>query len=116
LKSRLRQRDCPRSGAGRRGIAIRIALGAQSRGVIAMILRESIGLVAAGLAAGLAAGGALAYVGSRLAATRLYGVSAEDPLTLTAATATLLVVALVAAYVPARRASRVDPMTALHNM
>jgi predicted permease len=93
-------------------IAIRIALGAQSRGVIAMILRESIGLVAAGLAVG----GALAYFGSRLVATRLYGVSTQDPVTLTAATATLLVVALAAAYVPARRASRVDPMAALHHM
>jgi ABC-type antimicrobial peptide transport system permease subunit len=91
-------------------IAIRIALGAQSRGIIAMILRETAALVVAGLLLG----GVLAYGGSHMIASRLYGVAAQDPLTLTTATAMLLVVALVAAYLPARRASRVDPMAALH--
>ena len=47
-------------------------------------------------------------------ASRLYGVAPEDPLTLTLATGTLLVVAFAAAYLPARRASRLDPMAALH--
>ncbi len=91
-------------------IAIRIALGAQPGGVVAMILRESLWLVAAGLAVG----GVLASLTPRLMASRLYGVAPEDPLTLTLATGTLLAVALAAAYLPARRASRLDPMAALH--
>ena len=91
-------------------IAIRIALGAQPGGVVAMILRESLWLVAAGLAVG----GVLASLTPRLMASRLYGVAPEDPLTLTLATGTLLVVALAAVYLPARRASRLDPMAALH--
>jgi predicted permease len=92
-------------------IAIRIALGAPPARVIGMILRET-GHVVAG---GLLAGGALAYAGSRLIGSRLYGVAPEDPLTLAAATGLLLLVALSAAYLPARRASRVDPMLALHS-
>ena len=91
-------------------IAIRMALGAQSRGIVAMILRETAGL----LVAGLVVGSALAYVGSRMIANRLYGVAPQDPLTLTLATGVLLFVALIAAYLPARRASRVDPTAALH--
>jgi len=93
-------------------IAIRMALGAHSRGIIAMILRETAGL----LVAGLLVGSALAYVGSRMIASRLYGVAPQDPLTLTLATGVLLFVALIATYLPARRASRVDPMTALHQV
>lgn len=93
-------------------IAIRMALGAQSRGIIAMILRETGGLVVAGLLVG----SALAHVGSRLIASRLYHVAPQDPLTLTLAAGLLLLVALMAAYLPARRASRVEPMTALHQV
>jgi len=93
-------------------IAIRMALGAHSRGIIAMILRETAGLIVAGLLVG----SALASVGSRMLASRLYGVAPQDPLTLTLATGALLLVALLAAYLPARRASRVDPMTALHQV
>lgn len=90
-------------------IAIRIALGAQSRRVVSMILGETIGLVLAGLALG----GGLAYAVSRLVDSRLYGVAPQDPLTLAVATVLLLAVALGAAYVPARRASKLDPMVAL---
>ena len=90
-------------------IAIRIALGAQPGRVISMILRETIGLVSAGLALG----GGLAYAASRLIDSRLYGVAPQDPLTLALATGLLLLVALSAAYVPAQRASRLDPMAAL---
>jgi predicted permease len=93
-----------------REIAIRIALGAQSRGIVGMILRETAWLVAAGLIAG----GALTFYGSRLIGGLLYDVAPEDPLTVTLATSVLLVVALVAAYLPARRASRLHPMPALH--
>ncbi|HTM25563.1 MAG TPA: ABC transporter permease [Vicinamibacterales bacterium] len=90
-------------------IAVRMALGAQRRRVIGMILRETSGVVAMGLILG----GALAYGASRLIGSRLYGVEPQDPLTVTAATALLLSVALSAAYLPARRASRLDPMVAL---
>jgi predicted permease len=90
-------------------IAIRVALGAQARRVITMILRETVWL----MAGGLIVGGGLAYFAARLIASRLYGVEARDPLTLAVASALLMIVALVAAYLPARRASRVDPMMAL---
>jgi ABC-type antimicrobial peptide transport system permease subunit len=96
--------------ARRKGeIAVRIAVGAQPGRVIAMILRETIGLVVAGLAVG----GGLAYAASRLIASRLYGVAPQDPLTLALAAGLLVAVALSAAYLPARRASRLDPMAAL---
>jgi predicted permease len=90
-------------------IAIRIALGAPSDRVISMILRETAGLVSVGL--GL--GGVLAYAAARFIDSRLYGVAPWDPFTLALATALLVSVAFSAAYVPARRASRLDPMAAL---
>jgi predicted permease len=90
-------------------IAMRIALGAQPGRVIAMILRETVGLVIAGLAVG----SGLAYTGSRLIASQLYGVAPQDPLTLGLSAALLLLVALSAAYLPAHRASRLEPMAAL---
>jgi predicted permease len=90
-------------------IAVRIALGARPARVIAMILRETLAL----LAAGLISGAALAYAASRWVASRLYGVTPQDPLTLSLAIGLLLLVALCAAYLPARRASRLDPMAAL---
>ncbi|HEY7190683.1 MAG TPA: ABC transporter permease [Vicinamibacterales bacterium] len=90
-------------------IAIRLALGAPSSRVVSMILGETIGLVVVGLTVG----GALAYAASRMIGSRLYGVAPHDPLTLVAATGLLLTVALIAAYVPAVRASRLNPMTAL---
>jgi ABC-type antimicrobial peptide transport system permease subunit len=93
-------------------IAIRIALGARSQRVVAMILGESIRLVLAGLAAG----GALSFLGSRFIATRLYGVAPQDPLTLASAVAVLLLAAFAAAYLPARRASRVNPIAVLHQV
>jgi putative ABC transport system permease protein len=63
--------------------------------------------------AGLALGAGLAYAVSRLVNSRLYGVAPQDPLTLIVATALLLLVALSAAYLPARRASKLDPMLVL---
>ncbi len=90
-------------------IGIRMALGAQRSGVVRMVLREVLVLVAGGLAIGMAA----AVGRSRFVASFLYGLKANDPLTLALAVMTLLSTALVAAYAPARKASRVDPMIAL---
>jgi predicted permease len=90
-------------------IAVRLALGAVPGRVISMLLRETAALVGAGLAVG----GGLAYTASRLIDSRLHGVAARDPLTLASATGLLLVVALTAAYLPARRASRLNPVAAL---
>jgi putative ABC transport system permease protein len=67
------------------------------------------------LVAGLALGGGLAFAASCLIDSRLYGVASRDPLTLTAATALLLVVTLIVVYVPAHHASRLDPATALRS-
>jgi predicted permease len=90
-------------------IALRIAIGARPGRVISMILLETAGLVIAGLALGAG----FAYTASRFIQSRLYGVAPQDPLTLSMATLLLLAVAFTAAYLPARRASRLDPMSAL---
>jgi putative ABC transport system permease protein len=90
-------------------IAIRIALGAQSGRVVFMILRETVALVFFGLILG----GGVAFGGSRLIGSRLYGVAAQDPLTLMLATGLLLVVAFASAFLPARKASKLDPVAAL---
>jgi ABC-type antimicrobial peptide transport system permease subunit len=88
---------------------VRLALGAPRAAVLAMILRDSGRLALAGLAVGIIAAIGLA----RLVSSRLYGVSATDPWTLAGAALLLLAIATLAAFVPARRASRVDPMVAL---
>jgi macrolide transport system ATP-binding/permease protein len=90
-------------------IGIRMALGAQRSGVVRMVLREVLLLVAAGLVIGLAA----ALGTSRFVASFLYGMKANDPLTLAVALTTLLGAAVAAGYAPARKASRIDPMLAL---
>ena len=92
-------------------IGIRMALGARSRQVLLMILRESSWLAILGVAAGLAAAFAL----TRFVRTMLYGLRPTDPTTLIAATIILLAIAIAAAYGPARRASRIDPMQALRH-
>ena len=86
-----------------------MALGAQRGGVVRMVLREVLVLVAGGLAIGVAA----ALGTSRFVASLLYGMNANDSLTFALAVMTLLGTALAAGYAPARRASRIDPMTAL---
>jgi putative ABC transport system permease protein len=92
-----------------REIGVRMALGARRADVLAMILREGMKLVAAGMAAGLAGSLALA----RILAGLLYQVSATDPFTYAAAAILLGCVALLACGLPAARAARVEPMTAL---
>jgi ABC-type antimicrobial peptide transport system permease subunit len=75
-----------------------------------MVLRRGLGLAAAGAALGVAG----ALIVSHLMAGLLYGVSPSDPLTFISLTVVLLIVALAACYIPARRAMRVDPIVALH--
>ena len=90
-------------------IGIRLALGAQRRNILHMILRQGLGLAIAGAAVGLVG----ALIVSRLMAGLLYGVRPADPLTFAGVALLLLGVALLACYIPARRAIRVDPMVAL---
>jgi putative ABC transport system permease protein len=86
-----------------------MALGAQRRDVRRLILRQGTVVVLVGLAIGI--GGAFAL--TRLMSSLLFGVKPQDPLTFAAAAILLAIVALVACYLPARRAMRVDPMVAL---
>jgi predicted permease len=99
--------------AGQRNheIGVRMALGAERRHVLQMVLGEGAKMTLLGVAIGLAA----AFGLTRLMATMLFGVSAHDPLTLTAVASLLVLVALAACYVPARRATKVDPMVALRH-
>jgi ABC-type antimicrobial peptide transport system permease subunit len=92
-----------------REIGIRVALGARSRDIVQAVLRKGLVSVVAGVAIGLLA--SLALV--RLLADMLFGVSPKDPAILATATALLLVLAVVANWLPARRAARVDPMRSL---
>ena len=93
----------------RREIGIRLALGAQIRSVRGLIVREGAALAAAGVAIGLGA----ALAATRVLDTLLFGVSATDAVTFTAGAGILLLVACVASWIPARAATRVDPIQAL---
>jgi predicted permease len=90
-------------------IGIRMALGARGSNIAWMILRETLYLVLAGLVIGVPA----ALFGARLIAAQLFDMSPTDPFTLAAAAIVLTLVALLAGYLPARRASRVNPLSAL---
>ncbi|HUG10388.1 MAG TPA: ABC transporter permease [Opitutaceae bacterium] len=90
-------------------IGIRMALGATGRDVLSMVLRQNLIIIAAGLVLGLLA----AISASRVMQSLLYRVSASDPLTLGAIAALLGVIGFFACLIPARRATKVDPMTAL---
>jgi predicted permease len=90
-------------------IGIRMALGAQRGDVLWQVMRESLVLVAIGIAAGVG----IALWAGRLIATQLFGLQATDPITIALAVAMMMLVAAPAGFLPARRASGVDPMVAL---
>jgi ABC-type antimicrobial peptide transport system permease subunit len=92
-----------------RELAVRLALGARQQELQRMVLREAVVLGAVGLVLGL--GGALLV--SRTLTTLLYSVSPNDPATLAAVAGVLLATTVLAGYLPARRATRIDPVVAL---
>jgi predicted permease len=92
-------------------IGIRMALGAQRGDVLWLMLRESLALVVAGVVIGLLA----SLAATRAVSTMLFGLKPHDPLTIAVAALLLLAAAVLASYLPARRATRVDPMVALRD-
>jgi ABC-type antimicrobial peptide transport system permease subunit len=92
-----------------REIGIRMALGASATSVLRMVLAETFGMVAIGAAVGLPCSLAL----GRLIASRLYGLTPADPSAIATATLIISTAAVLAGYLPARRASRIDPMVSL---
>jgi putative ABC transport system permease protein len=90
-------------------IGIRLAIGAQPRDVVGMILIQGFKVIFAGIAVGICC----ALVSNRLIQSLLYGVSAVDPLTFSLTVGFLAFVGLMACYIPARQASKIDPMTTL---
>jgi putative ABC transport system permease protein len=90
-------------------IGVRMALGASSNDIIALVLREGMALAVTGALLGIAA----SYAASRLLTALLFGIAPTDALSFVLASGCLLVFALVASYVPARRATRIEPVAAL---
>jgi ABC-type antimicrobial peptide transport system permease subunit len=91
-------------------IGIRMALGAQRTDVLGLVMRESMLLVVVGVVVGLV----IAVTAARLVTTLLFGLPARDPVTMVGAVVVMALVSALAGYLPARRASKVDPMVALH--
>jgi ABC-type antimicrobial peptide transport system permease subunit len=90
-------------------IGLRIALGAKRQQVLGLVLKSACGMLVLGIALGIPA----AWAGSGLIASMLFGLQPTDPLTILLAMVVLGVTAIVAAFVPGLRASRIDPMIAL---
>jgi ABC-type antimicrobial peptide transport system permease subunit len=98
-------------GERRRELGVRIALGARRRDVLSLVLGEGARLAAAGVLVGLGA----AYGASRVMQGMLFGISATDPVVYIGAAAVVVIVALLASWLPARSATRVDPVVALRS-
>ena len=96
---------------GTHDIGVRMALGAERSRIQLMVLRQGLELTGVGIVLGLIGAAAV----TRVMASLLFGVSATDPVTFTAVPLVLLATAILACYVPARRATRVDPVTALRD-
>jgi len=92
-------------------LGIRLALGAGHKDILRLVLSRGMKMAMAGVAIGLVA----AFGLTRLMSSMLFGVRPTDPLTFTAIASVLLLVALLATYLPARRATKVDPLTALRS-
>jgi putative ABC transport system permease protein len=92
-----------------REIGIRLALGARRNEVVGLVVRQAAALAISGLGVGLV----LAFAASRFIERLLFGITPRDSVTYVAVAAGLFVIALVASYLPARRASRIDPIRAL---
>jgi ABC-type antimicrobial peptide transport system permease subunit len=95
----------------RKEIGIRIALGAQRHSIVGLVMRDAAIMLAGGISAGIA----ISYWATRLMEKLLFGLKARDAETMIVSAATLIIVALVAAYLPARRATQTDPMLALRD-
>jgi putative ABC transport system permease protein len=96
-------------GQRTREIGLRMALGAQAGDVMSMVLQEGARMILAGVGIGIIA----AFGLTRLMASQLFSVSAQDPLTFAGVAVSLSLIALLACYIPTRRAVRVDPVVAL---
>jgi len=96
---------------GTREVGIRMALGATPAGILFMVIRQGMTVTIAGLLVGVSG----AFVLTRFMRGLLYGVAPSDPLTFIVIVALLSLTALVASYVPARRAARIDPMVSLRS-
>jgi predicted permease len=94
---------------GTREIGIRMALGASQRNVLSLVVRQGMALALSGVMIGLAA----AFLLTRLIRSLLFGVEATDPITFAAISLLLLLIGLLASYIPAQRATRIDPMVSL---
>ena len=90
-------------------LGVRMALGARRCDVLRLVVRQGMVLVVVGLAIGLIA----AFLLTKVMESLLFGVTAKDPITFVAVAGVLSLVALIACYIPARRATKVDPLTAL---
>jgi putative ABC transport system permease protein len=94
-----------------RELGVRIALGAQTRDVLRLIVGEGVRMMLLGIAFGLVG----AFIVARALAGLLFGIAATDPLTFVGVTLLLFALAMLACYLPARRATKIDPMIALRN-